>query len=241
MRRLLFISLICVTAHPAWPCQPRPVPHATLALLTSPGSILPGNGALIVLRRQVEGSRGDDDDIADEHWIVKDGDGHEVAITTEDLGSGLERWRPTTIANRDLVIFDQTGKQIAKVQQIVGKAVGPSAPKAKRVRSTLARTRPVPMDAVPGGKTSLELDQDPPADAIALTIAITGSGGFAHSSYQPTAKQRTFEWATFTRKACAGGGIEPLLIGEHIAITWVDKLGRRSPQTALTVGQLPKR
>jgi hypothetical protein len=212
-----------------------------LVLLTAPDATVPGDGAILVTRRAVASGGRDGDH--DARWTVKDAAGHDVALTVEILGSGVECWQPKIAADRDLVISDEAGMAIATLHQTKAKSGTVTAPRAKSVKSTtrMEDLRRM-MSGVPGGTTTLELAQDPPTDARFLTIAVTGSGAFAHSAIEPTAAKRTFEWTTYSHKSCAPAGIESLVVGQHIAITWIDGLGRRSSATPLTVGlrQAPK-
>lgn len=236
MRSLLFIVLASLIPSIAWPCAQPPPMRSELVLLTAPDATIPGDGAILVTRREVQatGPNGEHD----ARWTVKDGGGHEVALTVEILGSGVERWQPKTAADRDLVIADEAGKQIAKLHQTRAKSGPLAAPRAKSLKSTLTMDDVRKMQSgVPGGGTTLELDQDPPTDVRLLTIAVTGTGAYAHSAVQPTAGKRAFEWTSYSHKSCARGGIESLIVGQQIAITWIDGLGRRSPATALTVGR----
>jgi hypothetical protein len=203
-----------------------------LTLVTAPGATLPADGAILVSRREVT-AKGDHE--SDEHWKLRDGAGHEVVFKVEDLGSSVERWIPTTAADRDLVIFDEAGKQVATLHQTKASASRLAAPKALSLESTtsLADARAMQM-GVPGGTTTLELGTDPPADARFLTIAITGSGARVHSSIAPTAQQRTFVATSYAHKSCSRGGPEPIFIGEHVAVSWVDRLGRRSAAAQIT-------
>lgn len=232
--RSLVIVLACVLPSVAFPCAPPPPTRSELALLTAPDTTLPADGAILVSRHEViaTGPRGD----RDEQWKVKDGEGREVALVVESLGSGIERWQPKNAAERDLVISREDGTQVAKLRQSVAKSAVLAAPKAKSVRST------IDLDEIrkassgpPGGATTLELTQDPPAEAKLLVVAVTGNGAYAHSATAPIAGKRTFEWVSYAQKRCAGGWIESLVVGQHIAITWIDELGRRSAATSLTV------
>jgi hypothetical protein len=206
--------------------------RSVLTLVTAPGATLPADGAILVSRREVS-SRGQDE--ADEHWKLRDGNGRAVGFKVEDLGSSVERWVPATAADRDLVILDEAGKQIATLHQTKAKSASLAAPKALALTSTtsLADANTMQM-GVPGGTTTLELGTDPPADARFLTIEITGSGARVHSSIAPTGQQRKFVATSYAHKSCARGGPEPIFIGEHVAVSWVDSLGRRSAAAQIT-------
>jgi len=242
MRSLLLITLaFLLPVSVAWPCAQRPPMRNELSLVTAADTTIPGDGAILVTRHEVPTRGRDGDADFDERWTVKDGEGHDVALTVEILGGGVERWQPKVPADRDLVILDEAGKEIAKLHQTKAKSRALAAPRAKSAKSTtLMEDRRKMMSGVPGGTTTVELGQDPPADARFLAIAVTGSGAFAHSALAPTPGSRTLEWTTHTHKTCAGGGVESLVVGQHIALAWIDGLGRRSAPAALTVGQRPQ-
>jgi hypothetical protein len=211
--------------------------RSELVLLTAPDATLPADGAILVSRREVEvRDRAEADE--DEKWKVKDGQGHDVALTNEDLGSAIERWVPTSAADRDLVIFDHAGKKIATLHQTKARSGHLAAPQPKSLTSdaSLSDQHSIPM-GVPGGSMSLELGDDPPADARFLTIAITGTGARVHSAFKLTGQQRKFEATAYAHKSCSRGGPAPIFIGEHVALTWVDSLGRRSAVAAATVAK----
>ncbi|MEP6864071.1 MAG: hypothetical protein ABJE66_25810 [Deltaproteobacteria bacterium] len=233
MRSLLFIviaSLVPVSA--AWPCAAPPPMRSVLQLVTAPNATLPGDGAILVTRHEVA-AKGVHD--GDEHWKLRDAAGHDVVFEVEDLGSSLERWIPATSADRDLVIVDEAGKKIATLHQTKVKSPGPAAPRALSLTSTASLADASVMQmGVPGGTTTLELAADPPADARFLTIEITGSGARVHSSIAPTAQQRKFVATSYAHKSCARGGPGAIFIGEHVAVRWVDSLGRRSSAAQIT-------
>jgi hypothetical protein len=203
-----------------------------LALVTAPDATLPADGAILVSRREVPAKdRGEND----EHWKVHDSRGRDIGFEVEDLGSSVERWVLTTSADRDLVILDEAGKQIATLHQTKTKSPSVGAPNAISLTSTtsLDDARTMQM-GVPGSAMALVLGTDPPADARFLTIAITGSGARVHSAIAPKPDQRKFEATAYAHKSCSRGGVEPLFSGEHVTLTWIDSLGRRSAATQIT-------
>jgi hypothetical protein len=209
--------------------------RSVLALVTAADATIPAEGAILVSRREVY-AKGDNE--ADEHWKVHDSAGREIAFTIEDLGSSVERWVLTTTKDRDLLIVDETGKQIAKLHQTKAKSPSVAAPNAASLTATtsLAEARAMQM-GVAGSAMTLVLGGDPPPDARFLTIAITGSGARAHSAIEPKPHQRTFEATAYAHKSCSRGGVEPLFSGERVALTWIDSLGRRSAATQITAAK----
>jgi len=207
--------------------------RSELTLVTAADATLPADGAILVTRREVPVRNATRD--TDEHWTLQDGDGHDVAYAIEDLGSSVERWVPQGAADRDLVILGEDGNQIARIHQSKTSSPKLARPRPSSLSSTtsMADARKIP-SGVPGGTTTLELSVDPPADARYLTIAITGSGARVHSAVAPTDKQRKFETTTYAHKSCMRGGPGPILIGDHIGLTWVDALGRRSAVAQIT-------
>ncbi|CAN5251223.1 hypothetical protein BH11MYX1_BH11MYX1_43740 [soil metagenome] len=208
--------------------------RSELVLVTAPDAVIPADGALLVGRREVEpdGKQGD------AHWTVKDASDHVVAIVVEDLGSDLERWQLGSVADRDLRILDEAGTLIAKVHQSAHRGPGTLAsPAPSRFTSTLRRDARAPTYGVPGSTTKLVLGRASPTGAQYLTIAVVGTGGHAHSSLVPTANQRTFETTTSAGKSCAFTGPGPLAVGQRVALTWVDVLGRRSAATEVTISK----
>jgi hypothetical protein len=238
MRSLWFIILASLVPTSAWPCAQPPPTRSELVLLTATDATLPGDGAILVTRRDVKAESRFEPDV---RWTVKDAAGHVVALQIEDLGSGIERWHPTSPADRELVIRDPAGKLVAKLHQTRAKAKSAAldAPRAKRLESTttIDDVRKF-TDGVPGSATSLELAQDAPADAKYLVIAVTGTGAYAHSALAPKPSQHTFEWSTYAHKNCMHVGPAPILVGQQVALTWIDSLGRRSPATEVTVEKL---
>ncbi|MEO8453357.1 MAG: hypothetical protein ABI647_26450 [Gemmatimonadota bacterium] len=205
-------------------------------LVTAPDAVLPADGAIVVRRHEVVANRMAND----EQWTVKDGNGHAVTVAAEVLGGGYERWLPAGPAERDLVIFNGAGKRVAKLHQTATKSPALQVLRAASAKSTLSMDDLRKFEAgVPGGATTLELAQDLPAEAQLFIVAITGSAPRAYTAIAPTTERRKFEWASYAHKSCARGGLEPLVIGEHIALTWIDSVGRRSAVTALTVGRRP--
>jgi hypothetical protein len=209
--------------------------QSELVLLTKADATLPADGAILVTHRDVlmngplaRGAR----------WVVNDGSGAKVEITVEDLGSAIERWIPKTPADRDLVIRDEAGTLVATLHQTAAPSKGQLA--APKVRSFTSTTR---LDAnvgggegVAGASTKLELVQDPPTGTRFLAIAITnGADSYAQSALVPTAAKRKFEATTYAHKSCARGGPTPVFIGQHVALSWIDELGRRSTSTKVTV------
>lgn len=205
--------------------------RSTLELVTAPGATLPADGAILVSRHEVVAK----DDKPDEQWKVRDGNGHDVPFTAEDLGSSVERWVPTTAVDRDLLIINEAGKTIATLHQTKAKSGRVAAPQATSLTATTSLADAYTMRmGVPGSTMTLVLGSDPPADARFLAIAITGSGARVQSAVEPTAHQRKFESTTYTHKSCSRGGPVPLYSGEHVALTWIDTLGRRSAATQIT-------
>lgn len=235
MRSLLFIVIASlVPAATAWPCARPPPMRSELALLTPADATLPGDGAILVVRREVPARNRDAAD-RDAQWKLEDGNGHEIAFTVEDLGSSVERWVPSSAADRELVLRDEAGKRVATLHQTKATSGRLAAPRPKSLTSTvsLAEARTMTM-GVPGGTMKLELSADAPADTRFLTIAISGSGARAHSAITPAEHQRAFEATSYAHKSCARGGPGPIFAGERVALTWVDQLGRRSPAAQLT-------
>lgn len=235
MRSLLFVVIASLLpASTAWPCARPPPMRSELVLVTAAQATIPADGAILVMRREVPARDGRAFD-SDEHWQLKDGSGHEVAFTIEDLGSSVERWIPRGAADRDLVIIDEAGKKVAELHQTKASSSGLAAPKTRSLMTTTSRDDARAMSmGVPGGSMKLELAGDPPADARYLTIAITGSGARAHSAIAPAASQREFTSTSYPHKSCARGGPGPIFIGERVALTWVDALGRRSTPANVT-------
>lgn len=236
MRNLLLILSITLTsAAPAWPCQPPRPMRSKLVLVTAPDAVLPADGAILVRREQVPAP----EDQPDVQWTVKDGSGNVLSYRVEDLGSGLERWSLPSVAEREIDIFDDAGKPLATLHQTAARGTTKlAAPVAKNFKSTLgiAEVRAFRM-GTPGGTATLELGQDPPTDVRYLTIAVAGDGGFAHSAIELTRKQRKFETTSYSHKSCTSSGPDPVLVGQRIALTWIDALGRRSPAVQITVGR----
>jgi len=207
--------------------------RSELTLVTAADATLPADGAILVTRHETP-SRGRNAD-TDEHWKLQDGDGHDVEFVVEDLGSSVERWVPKGAADRDLVILDEAGKQIAKLHQTKASSAKLAGPRPGSLTSTTGMddARKMP-SGVPGGTNQLELAGDPPAGAVYLTLAITGRAARVHSAIAPAAKQRKFEETYYAHKSCMGGGSAPIFIGEHVGLTWVDALGRRSAVAQVT-------
>ena len=205
--------------------------RSVLELVTAPNATLPADGAILVTRSEAPARENE----RDEQWKLQDGNGHDVPFRAELLGGSAERWVPTTTADRDLVIVGTAGKKIATVHQTKTKSPALAAPKAVSLTSTtsLADAHAMRM-GVPGSAVALVLASDPPADARFLTIAITGDAPRVHSVFEAKPNQRKFEITTYAHKSCASGGPEPLFAGEHVALTWVDSLGRRSAATQIT-------
>ena len=235
MRSSLFVviaSLVPATA--AWPCARPPPMRSELTLVTAADATLPADGAILVTRQETP-TRDRNADDGDEQWTLQDGDGHAVEFEVEDLGSSVERWVPKGAADRDLVIVDATGKQIAKLHQTKGSSAKLARPRPASLTSTTSMNdaRKMP-SGVPGGINTLELAGDPPTGAVYLTLAITGTAARVHSAIAPAAKQRKFEETYYPHKSCTGGGSAPIFVGEHVGLTWVDALGRRSAVAQVT-------
>ncbi len=236
MRHLLIVVVALLTPiGVAWPCRPPPPMRSVMVLLTAPDATLPADGAILVTRHDVPANTraGGDHDV---RWVVKDGAGADVKLTVEALGSGIERWIPADPADRDLLIRDDAGTLIATLHQTAAASkTHLAAPKASRFDSTLGRNGAL-REGVPGGAATLVLGQDPPTGARFLAVAIsTGSETMPHSASALPAARRTFDFSTYAHKSCAGGGSAPIFIGQHIAMTWVDDLGRRSDRATVTV------
>ena len=234
MRSFLFVVIASLLpAVTAWPCARPPPMRSELTLVTAADATLPADGAILVTRHDapIRGSSSD----GDEHWTINDGDGHDVTFTVEDLGSSVERWVPKGAADRDLVIVDEAGKEIAKLHQTKASSGKLAAPKPRSLTSTTSMddARRMP-SGVPGGTTKLELAADPPAEARFLAIAITGHAARVHSSVVPTAAQRIFKFTSYSHKSCMRGGPAPIFIGERVGLTWIDGLGRRSAVAQVT-------
>ena len=230
---LLVVIASLLPAAAAWPCAQPPPMRSELTLVTAADATLPADGAILVARHDapVRGNLRE----GDEHWTIKDGDGHDVTFTVEDLGSSIERWVPKGAADRDLVILDEAGKQIALLHQTKASSARLAAPQPRSLTSTTSMDDAQKMPSgVPGGTTKLELSADPPADARFLAIAITGRAARVHSAVVPTANQRTFEATYYAHKSCMRGGPAPIFIGERVGLTWIDGLGRRSAVAQVT-------
>lgn len=227
MKWLFVMALVPATA---WACPHPPPMRSKLSLVTAPDATLPADGAILVTRLEVQGNVND-------VLTVEDGAGKPVALTVEDMGSGVERWVPVA-GTRDLVLRDQKHAVVATLHQTKQAAAALAAPSVRSFRSTLVPAEGRNFPGVPGGTTKLELGKDAPAGARFLVIAVSGSGARAHSAIAPTANQRTFESTTYAHKGCAGGGPGPIAVGEHVSISWLDDLGRRSAATTTTTTKL---
>src|SRR3569623_212193 len=147
---LLIVIASLLPAAAAWPCAQPPPMRSELTLVTAADATLPADGAILVARHDAPVRGGLRD--GDEHWTIKDGNGHDVTFTVEDLGSSIERWVPKGAADRDLVIVDEAGKQIAKLHLPMARAASPAWPEPRPLPSTTSLYyAPIMPSVVPGG------------------------------------------------------------------------------------------
>ena len=194
----------------------------TLALLTPTGATLPADGALVVRRSTAHGPpRGPG------ALTVRAADGAEVAVEIQPLADGLERWRLTSIATRDLEIVDGAGAVVARIHQRATRGPALAAPRIQRLTSTAGDDALPPALGVPGSAMALDLAAPAPR-AATLLVAELVSGVDASAWFVIDATRgKRYARSTYPHKGCAPGP-QPVIAGSQLRFAWLDAAGRMS-------------
>lgn len=224
--RIASFALACSAALWAPPpaadaCAPPQPTAARVAAVDPPADGIPADGALIVRRTHVPASNATKDGTLE----LRTKAGAKIAVTVELLGSDLERWRLAGDLDRDVELVDDAGKVVQVIRQRRGAAAKLAPPRIKALTSTTSRKAAVPK-GIAGATVRIVLAAALPANAryVALDLA----GAMPVAVFPVAAGQVDFSFVTHSRKSCSPGP-PSVLIGDRVALSWIDDHGRRSP------------
>lgn len=225
---LACLTVTLATATAAWACPQPPPMRATLTLVTTPTTIITGDGGVLVQLGEepvYDRSGPRDGDVAPLTVRVKGG-----AVLTpriDQFADGLQRWRFPTNVERDLEVVSADGAVVATLHQIPGGESPLPVPRIKRLTST-ARGGGRATYGVPPSNLVLDLAAPAPGRATALVAELVDGQVPWFAVAPPQGRRITRD--TYGGKGCSGGP-SPVLAGTRLRFAWIDANGRRSAWT----------